>query len=88
MIPCCKGSPRRQGKTLDLTYTILRTLRSLGTGGGIRVDEETLRARLEVCGSCVEKVGLRCRECGCYLSLKAPLKEAVCPLAKWPPARS
>jgi hypothetical protein len=84
-MPSCCGNPYKHlGRAQDLTYTLLRTLRSIANGNGAGVTEITLRERLEICAACEEKRGLRCQKCGCFVSVKAALFEAECPLQKWP----
>lgn len=41
--------------------------------------------RMSICEGCdrLLKVTKQCKECGCFMSLKTKLKEAVCPLEKW-----
>ena len=43
--------------------------------------------RLELCESCdsaMRTLGrLRCRECGCFMEIKATMPASKCPLGKW-----
>jgi hypothetical protein len=84
MASCCKRPFKLLGQAQDLTYTLLRSLRSIANGNGAGVSEITLRERLQLCAACEEKRGLRCRKCGCFISAKAALRDAECPLSKWP----
>lgn len=84
MASCCKRSFKSLGQAQDLTITLLRSIRSAISGNGVGISDEKLRERLAICAACEEKQGLRCKKCGCYLSVKAVLKEAECPLRKWP----
>lgn len=50
-------------------------------------DDLTAKERLELCGSCEYKTTRMgfdsCKECGCFIYLKAHLKYSRCPLGKW-----
>ncbi len=43
------------------------------------------RQRMQICTRCpkYEPTLARCRECGCFLKLKARIKSMECPLGKW-----
>jgi len=49
------------------------------------VSEELSTSRFAICEQCPSLIKLtnQCRECGCFMKIKAKLKEAVCPLGKW-----
>jgi hypothetical protein len=47
------------------------------------VSAQTLRERLRRCADCGQYTGLRCRACGCFVSLKARLPHEDCSLGKW-----
>lgn len=42
-------------------------------------------SRLQICKQCdkFEKSIDRCTECGCFMQVKAAIKQAKCPLGKW-----
>ena len=46
-------------------------------------DEKTAAARLEYCTSCDELISGTCRQCGCYVEIRARLKDGACPKEKW-----
>lgn len=50
-----------------------------------RSDRELIEERLAICNQCpwLDKRLVKCRKCGCFMKLKATLKQAVCPLDKW-----
>jgi len=39
--------------------------------------------RLEICKTCPEWTGVRCKICGCFTKLKVRLEKEKCPLGKW-----
>jgi hypothetical protein len=51
-----------------------------------KVSENVLNKRLDVCYICPQfiKATKQCKKCGCFMSLKAKLENATCPLNKWP----
>jgi hypothetical protein len=48
-------------------------------------DEDLAEKRYDICRECPELIDLtkQCKECGCVMSLKTKLRNAVCPLNKW-----
>jgi hypothetical protein len=50
-----------------------------------RVTEKTKLERLEICKGCEFFIGLtsQCTKCGCFMTAKAALPNAECPLHKW-----
>jgi hypothetical protein len=53
----------------------------------VLVDLQTYQARLELCQRCPSHFfwlgRLRCRQCGCFLGIKAKLSGMHCPLRYW-----
>ena len=49
----------------------------------LRVDDETQKARLEVCKTCEHNKLNICTKCGCILKLKTQWKGTQCPVKKW-----
>lgn len=49
------------------------------------ISKETYKKRMRICLACpsYEESFKRCKECGCFLILKAALKTTECPLNKW-----
>lgn len=39
--------------------------------------------RLTICGGCKHNTGNRCELCGCVLSAKSKVPDAVCPINLW-----
>lgn len=50
-----------------------------------RVSNDVFKKRLEICKSCphLMKWTNQCKECGCFMDLKAKLPNASCPIHKW-----
>jgi len=46
---------------------------------------EVAEERYSICKQCPELIKLtkQCKKCGCFMSAKTKLLEAVCPLGKW-----
>jgi len=46
---------------------------------------EKSKQRLEICVSCdrLQKNIYMCKECGCFMKIKAMFPESECPLHKW-----
>lgn len=49
----------------------------------IRTEEPLYQERLHVCKSCELLMDGMCRACGCYVELRAAIRENVCPYEKW-----
>lgn len=51
----------------------------------LKADDELAGKRLDICLGCdrLLKSTKQCKECGCFMTLKVKLQEAVCPLGKW-----
>jgi hypothetical protein len=49
------------------------------------VEKEKAFERLAICNSCPElfKTTWTCKECGCFMKVKARLAFSECPLGKW-----
>lgn len=50
-----------------------------------RVSDEVYSSRLDVCRSCEELANAMCRQCGCYVELRALKPKTHCPIDKWGP---
>jgi len=50
-----------------------------------RVSDEEYDHRFSICHNCPELVKLtkQCKKCGCFMAIKAKIKQAECPLGKW-----
>ena len=50
-----------------------------------RVAESVADERMDVCLACHELIGLtkQCKQCGCVMTGKVKLRDAVCPIGKW-----
>lgn len=74
-----------QGKNLSkFALDLVRHIKSTD-GKDLMVDDELFQERINICNSC-EKYDAgpnRCKECGCYLDVKARLILDSCPLGKW-----
>lgn len=44
-----------------------------------KADEKTVKLRLEKCKKCDYLISGMCRKCGCYVEIRAVLKEQHCP---------
>lgn len=50
-----------------------------------RSDEQLFNDRLNICLECnvFRQLTKQCKICGCFMPLKAKLKDAKCPIGKW-----
>lgn len=46
-------------------------------------ETEQSNARLDICKTCDQWTGTRCKICGCFTKLKVRIPEEKCPLGKW-----
>ena len=51
----------------------------------IHAPEIIVKSRIEICDQCTElfKLTRNCKKCGCFVDMKARLKNIECPLKKW-----
>ena len=78
---CCGGGgPNIFQKARNLAHTM-----GDFAGSGFKIaDEEVYNQRLEICRGCDRFENNRfCKECGCFMDLKAKIEVAECPLDKW-----
>ena len=49
------------------------------------IPKERYKSRMKTCLKCPSYDSRlnRCKECGCFLILKAAMKSTICPLDKW-----
>jgi hypothetical protein len=50
-----------------------------------KVDKEVFMKRYEICLSCdkIIKSTKQCKECKCFMNLKAKIPHSYCPIGKW-----
>lgn len=50
-----------------------------------RVEGLVADDRMQICLACPELIGLtkQCKQCGCVMTGKVKLRDAVCPVGKW-----
>jgi len=51
----------------------------------VLVEKQVAFARLDTCAGCPRLFAatFTCKECGCFMKVKARLSHAECPLGKW-----
>lgn len=81
---CC-GKPRisTAKKLTSLSLTLANVLANAARSGEVLAESPTVEKRLAICGKCRHLAGARCNLCGCFLSVKAALAHAHCPLKLW-----
>jgi hypothetical protein len=65
-------------------WDLARSLLAFVADGCTTVSADQYRERLQICDSCEQRKGNRCRQCGCRLSIKARGRAFTCPNEKWP----
>lgn len=74
--------PRMPGAA-QRVWNLAKSLSSFVADGCTTVSKTVYQERLEICETCQERIGNRCRKCGCKLSLKARGRAFQCPLGRW-----
>jgi hypothetical protein len=71
---------------LDKTVNFAKAVAQQDVAGFPSVPEKVFLARLAVCETCDrrEPSNETCKECGCYLRVKAWWATQDCPLGRWP----
>jgi len=83
---CCGGGriiKKFAGQVASAALSVANVLAAAATSGKIAVDRSVVERRVAVCQVCPHLNGNRCTVCGCFISLKAGLNGASCPLNKW-----
>ena len=78
---CCgQTSPTFFQKAINLA----NTMGDFANSGFKVADDELYNQRMEICRGCDRFENNRfCKECGCFMDLKAKIEVAECPLDKW-----
>ena len=77
-----KGS-RVPASLLRMAYTATRSMGKFASSGFKTVSRDAREERLDVCRTCEQHTGLRCKVCGCFTAAKTWLRHEGCPLGKW-----
>ena len=81
--------PKEMPSNFDMLKNFLKSGKDIVggvmAGEELMVNEETFKARMNVCETCPLFVHetKRCLECGCFMNAKAVFKKTYCPLHKW-----
>jgi hypothetical protein len=69
----------------NLGNDIIKTVKSVASGNGLKSDDAQANSRKAICNSCefFNKAQDRCTKCGCYMAVKVYLKASNCPVNKW-----
>lgn len=69
----------------NATKDFYKTAKRAGTKLPVIAPDTIAMERLEICQGCdrFEPDTSRCRECGCFMNLKANLAASECPIGKW-----
>jgi len=87
MAACCGRNAKYPGASAmarNLAGTVLMAMRHAISEGAVLAHEDVVRSRIGICDLCDRKSGTRCKECGCFITLKTAILVAECPLHKWP----
>jgi|7_EtaG_2_1085326.scaffolds.fasta_scaffold00338_2 hypothetical protein len=80
-----KALPSKAEMAANLAKSLKRTVKAAASGDGVAAGLELKNKRTNICKGCpwFIKDSSRCAKCGCFVPLKAYLKEEVCPIGKW-----
>lgn len=79
---CCPKQKLGNSAT-DIARSLATNMAHAVKTGQTHADNGTIERRVLACKKCEKFTGMRCRECGCFVHLKAALAVAECPLGKW-----
>lgn len=79
MKKCKKCLLREAGESV--TYEEITAY--LETISDLLTDKTTVEKRLEYCKNCDSLISGTCLKCGCYVEVRASLKDGACPSDKW-----
>jgi tetratricopeptide (TPR) repeat protein len=69
---------------LWMAFTAAKSMTRFFASGMYMVATTIQTERLEVCATCPQHTGVRCKLCGCFTSIKALRPHERCPIEKWP----
>ena len=80
-----QNQPQDQMSSItDRAWNLAKALTAFAADGCRTVPKATYRIRLQTCAACPRREDNWCRECGCFLPVKAKGRAWDCPLEKWP----
>jgi len=74
-----RGLPPLHEQAWNLAKTLARFVRHPAL-----VSKKQYEERLRICDSCPHRAENRCSLCGCFIEMKAYMKEARCDDDRWP----
>lgn len=80
---CCPKIQKLKNSAADISRSLSANMAHALKTGETLADDPTVERRVSSCQKCEQFTGMRCRECGCFVHLKASLVIASCPLNKW-----
>ena len=75
---CLTREMAEQGENYQTLWDYIRNL-----DGDIKAPDKLYGERLEICKGCDMLFQGMCRKCGCYVELRAAVKNNGCPGKKW-----
>ena len=80
-----KAFPSIPRMAANLGNDVIKTVKSVASGDGFKVDDTEANKRKTVCEGCefFNKAQERCTKCGCFMAVKVYLKASSCPIGKW-----
>ena len=68
-----------------LSDTVVDTVGDMSKGKNVFCPSNIVNDRISTCNACPEfvRTTTQCKHCGCFMSSKARLKRASCPIGKW-----
>lgn len=84
MASCCNRKVTAATMAADLSRTAVSAMMQALKTGEILTHADVIIERLKICEApCEHKRGVRCAQCGCFISLKVGIAVAKCPVGKW-----
>jgi hypothetical protein len=80
-----KTLPSKVQMAANLAKSFKRTVKAAVSGDSVAAGIELKNKRITICKGCswFIKDSSRCASCGCFVPLKAYLKEEACPIGRW-----
>ena len=75
----------RHIRRLNMLKNFTNSLINHSLNGWMNVNRETFNSRMSICRSCefFDSSAVRCKQCGCFLNIKASWASEKCPIDKW-----
>jgi hypothetical protein len=78
-----KKVEKKKPSVAEMTWSFTSAMKDFAKSGFETVNKEDYDKRVEICNICPWRDNMTCTKCGCFINLKAKIKESKCPDDRW-----